>query len=100
MYFQIIIHSQYFNAICIFKTPFTCENDLIQLQQTRMGNVLTMENTFWKKKTKTKNKQTTPYNYKSETSIGIFETVPQIEKSAMLGFKSGLSNYNNKTSRQ
>lgn len=28
MYFQIIIHSQYFNVICIFKTPlFTCEND-------------------------------------------------------------------------
>lgn len=91
MYFQIIIHSQYFNAVCISMTPFTCENDLIQLQQTRMGNVLTMENTFWKKK-----KQP----YKSEKSISIFETVPQIEKLAMLGFMSGLSFNNNRTSRQ
>lgn len=50
----------------------------------------------WKILSEKKKKQP----YKSEKSISIFETVPQIEKLAMLGFMSGLSFNNNRTSRQ
>lgn len=72
MYFQIIIHSQYFNVIRILKTPlFTCENDPL--------NSLDFSKLVWERYLQWEIlsvKRTTGL----KSQLAFSETVPQIEK--------------------
>lgn len=72
MYFQIIIHSQYFNVICMFKTPlFTCEND--PLNSLHFSRLVRERYLQWEILSV---KRTTGL----KSQLAFFKTVPQIEK--------------------